>query len=89
MSNRNPLQMKKQILSALMENKSMSYAQLEKKVNSNWQTIRSHCKELEVFNCIDVKEMKSHTRNNKPYTEINITKEGIVILKKLRINVLT
>ena len=75
--------MKKQILSALIENKTMSYAQLEKKLNSNWQTIRSHCKELEVFNCIDVKEMKSHTRNNKPYTEINITKQGIDILKNM------
>lgn len=61
----------------------MTYAQLEKKVNSNWKTIRSHCYELEVFDCISLKEMKSHTRNNKPYTEISITKQGVDILKKL------
>jgi len=75
--------MKKEILSNLMNNKIMTYAQLEKKVNSNWKTIRAHCNELEVFDCIDSKEMKSHTKNNKPYTEVNITKKGIEILNKL------
>lgn len=75
--------MKKDILSALIKNKTLTFAQLEKKTNSNWKTIRAHCYELEVFNCVILKEMKSHTRNNKPYTEICITEQGINILKKL------
>ena len=66
MSGRSSLEIKKRILIALKE-KPMSYAQLEKKVNSNWKTIRTHCKELEIFGCISIVKKKGHEVNNKPY----------------------
>lgn len=82
MSGRNALYIKKLILKALEDGKPHTYAELERKVNSNWQTIRSHCKELEIFNCIVIEKKESHKRNNKPYYEIIITRLGLDALKK-------
>ena len=83
MSGRTSLQIKKEILSLLQDGKPHSFAELERKVNSNWQTIRTHCKELEIFNCIRIEQKESHSRNNKPYFEVSIKKEGLEILKRI------
>jgi len=83
MSGRTSLQIKKQILNVLKDGKMHSYAELEKRVNSNWQTIREHCKELEIFECVAIEHKESHQKNNKPYTEISITKNGLKTLDKL------
>jgi len=58
---------RKEILSVLKDGKSHTFAELERKVNSNWETIRNHCKELEIFNIITIEKKTSHERNNKPY----------------------
>lgn len=83
MQSRNPLEIKRMILSLLSKDKAMTYAQLEKKTNGNWRTIRNQCNELEIFDCVEIVEMKSHKLNNKPYTEIRITKRGFDVLKKI------
>jgi predicted transcriptional regulator len=82
MSGRTSLQIKREILKILSDKKEHTFAELERKVNSNWQTIRTHCKELEIFNCLLIKEKKHHKVNNKSYFEVVITKIGIEILKK-------
>jgi len=82
MSGRNSLKIKKGILYVLKDGKPHTFAELERKVNSNWETIRNHCKELEIFNIITIEKKTSHERNNKPYFEIMITKTGIEALKK-------
>lgn len=83
MSGRTSLQIKKEILSALQDGNPSSFAELERKVNSNWQTIRAHCKELEIFKCVKIEQKDSHFRNNKPYFKVSITKQGVEILRKL------
>lgn len=83
MSGRKSIQIKKEILLNLQGGKSLSFAELERKVNSNWQTIRTHCTELKIFGCIKIKKRKHHSRNNKPYFEISLTKRGIKILSKI------
>jgi predicted transcriptional regulator len=52
---RTGLEIKKSILSALSDNKIHSFGDLERKVNSDWQTIRRHCEELEYFNIVEIK----------------------------------
>ncbi|MCF7799297.1 hypothetical protein K9M74_05325 [Candidatus Woesearchaeota archaeon] len=84
MAGRSPLIIKKKILSVLADNKIHTYAELERKVRSNWLSIRQHCTELEIFNCVIIQKKDSHLKNNKPYFEINITKEGLEILEKLK-----
>lgn len=84
MSGRKSYEIKRAILGALKDGKSHTYAQLEKKIGGNWLSIRDHCTELEIFNCIIVTERQSHERNNKPYHEISITSFGHKALEKLK-----
>jgi predicted transcriptional regulator len=84
MSGRNSFEIKKAILEALKEGKSHTFAELERKVGSNWKSIRGHCKELEIFNCITIEKKKSHKRNNKPYYELAITEKGLKALEQMQ-----
>jgi predicted transcriptional regulator len=83
MSGRTSLEIKKLILDTLKDSKPHSYAELEKKVNTNWQTVREHCRELEIFDCVVIVNKPTHEKNNKPYSEITITKKGLEVLKKI------
>lgn len=66
-------QIRKHLLEALKDGKEHSYSDLERKLNTNWKSIRSHCEDLLLFDAITV------SRDNK----VTITKEGITLLKKL------
>ena len=60
------------ILKVLNDGKLQSFGDIERKVNTNWQTVRNHCKDLEAFKAINL-------INNR----VKISKEGKDILKKL------
>ena len=83
MSGRNALLLKKLILTVLEDGEPHTYSEIERKVGSNWQSIRNHCRELQIFKCITIERKQSHARNNKPYFEITIKKDGLEALKKL------
>ena len=59
------------ILKSLNDDKEHSFGDLERKVNTNWISIRNHCKELEIFEAITIKDNK-----------IKITEKGVVFLKR-------
>ena len=65
-------EIRKVILKALKDGKEHSYGDLERKVNTNWQTIRHHCQDLTLFEAVAISEDK-----------VKITKEGRKILRKL------
>ena len=73
MTKRKHDEVRKAILKALSDGETRSYGYLERKVNTNWKTIRDHCKDLEVFNAILISEGR-----------VKITKEGREALKKLK-----
>lgn len=66
------LDIKKKILEILSDNKEHSFGDLERKVNTNWQTIRNQCNELEIFEGINIIDNK-----------VRITEKGLQYLKKL------
>ena len=66
-------QVRKAILEALKDGKEHSYGDLERKVDTNWQTIRNHCKDLMLFKAVVISEKG-----------VNITKEGREFLKNLK-----
>lgn len=72
MTKRTFQEIRKAILHALDDNSEHSYGDLERKVNTNWQTIRVHCKDLELFKAVAISEKG-----------VKITKEGRELLKKL------
>lgn len=83
MSKRTFKEVRKAILEILKDGKPYSLGSLERKVSTNWQTIRNHCDDLLLFNAITKKEFKKHDQNGRPYIEVTITKEGLTLLKKL------
>ena len=73
MAKRTTQEVRKAILEALQDGKEHSFGDLERKVNTNWQTIRNHCKELVLFKAVTVSDRG-----------VKITREGREVLKKLR-----
>lgn len=66
-------EVRRDILKVLSDGKSHSYGDLERKVNTNWETIREHCDDLKLFNAATI------SKDNK----IKITKHGLELLKKM------
>jgi predicted transcriptional regulator len=65
-------EIKKEIRKALSDGQEHSYGYLERKVNTNWQTIRNHCEDLELFNAIQI------SKNG-----VKILKQGRDALKRI------
>ena len=73
MTKRTHKEIKKAILEALDDGKPHSYGHLERKVNTNWKTIRDHCDDLILFEAA------------RPYNgKIIITKIGRDAAKKIK-----
>ena len=66
-------QIRKHLLEALKDGREHSYSDLERKLNTNWKSIRDHCEDLLLFSAITI------SKDNK----VKITKEGNMLLKKL------
>jgi len=81
---RDPFELKKIILSLLKDGEPLSYSQLEKKVNTNWQTIRNTCKELEIYGFVNIEHKKIHPVNKNPYSRVVITVVGKEVLKRMK-----
>ncbi len=63
---------KKGVLESLSDGEEHAYGDIERKANTNWQTVRDHCKDLELFWAVVI-------AGNK----VKITKQRREILKKL------
>ena len=65
-------QVLRDILGVLGDGKLHSYSELERKVNTNWKTIRDQCDILELFETIKIEENK-----------VKITLNGNRVLRRL------
>lgn len=73
MSKRTFLEIRRRLLKELSDGEEHSYGSLERKVNTNWKTIRMHCEDLKLFNVITISKNK-----------VKITKFGLGCIKKLK-----
>ncbi|MDP2906703.1 MAG: hypothetical protein Q8O03_02080 [Nanoarchaeota archaeon] len=80
MSKRSSYEIKKKILLALKD-KSLSYAQLERKINTGFRTIKSNCQELEQFGQVKIDKIKHPATGRTAYI-VSITKQGLKFLEK-------
>lgn len=80
---RDYLEIDKIILTKLKEGVK-NYANLERGVNTNFNTIKNHCKILEMYGLIDVKEYDKHPDNGRTYYEISLTDHGYKVLDRMR-----
>jgi len=60
------------IFEALKDNKKHSYGELERKVNTNWRTIRDHVENMKLFGAVEIIDNK-----------VKITAFGLKVMKKL------
>lgn len=81
MHKRQSYQIKEKILNVVKEAPA-TYAQLERKVNTGFRTIKANCKELELFGQITISGVKKHPANGKPSFSVSITPQGMELLKK-------
>jgi predicted transcriptional regulator len=65
-------EIRKDILAALLDGDEHTFGDLERKVNTNWQTIRNQCKDLQTFKAVTITENK-----------VKITASGRDVLKQL------
>ncbi len=72
MAKRKSYEIRKCLLLLLADGKEHTYGDIERKVNTNWQTVRMHCNDLMLFDAVIIKENK-----------IKITPAGIKLSKKL------
>ena len=73
MSKRTAKEVRKAILNSLSDGKEHSFGYIERKANTNWESVRNHCDDLLLFGAIEIKDNK-----------IKITKSGREILKNLK-----
>jgi predicted transcriptional regulator len=73
MPKRTHAQIRQAILKALSNGKEHSYGELERIVDTNWQTVRNHCADLEMFKAVIIKEGK-----------VKITEIGREALRKMQ-----
>lgn len=72
MFRRKALDIKKEILKVLRENKEVSLRKLDIKVNTNYQTVRDQIKELEFFGLIEIIKHKKSYKTGRPYTTVKL-----------------
>ena len=65
MAKRTVQEVRKAILEVLKDGQEHSYGNLERKVDTNWETIRNHCNDLMLFKAVTISEKG-----------VKITKEG-------------
>ena len=73
MKRRTALDIKKEILRLLKE-KDMSLRELESKVNTNYQTIKTQVKELEFFGLIKVTKHDRNDKNGRGFTSVGVVR---------------
>jgi predicted transcriptional regulator len=71
---RKPLDIKKQILKVLSEENEISVKKLERKVNTNYQSILNNLEELEYFGYVKVSKTNDKSLNGREYLIVKLLK---------------
>jgi predicted transcriptional regulator len=74
MSKRDSFNIRKKILQ-ILKNNPLTFAQLERKINTNSETIKNDCHELQFYKLINIKE-KIHPSNGRKSYEVSLTESG-------------
>ncbi len=81
MYKRSSFDIKRKVL-FFLKKEDLTYAQLERKVNTGFRTIKLNCAELQNYGLIQIQEIGKHPSNGKVYFLIKITQRGLDFLKQ-------
>lgn len=79
MPKRSSYQIKKQILLKVKE-KPATYAELERKVNTGYRTVKSNCEELKDYDFIEIEKVIDPA-NGRQSNVVKITEKGLKQIK--------
>ena len=81
MVKRSSFDIKKRILE-LIKSSNLTFAQLERKTNTGYNTVKNNCEELAIYGFIKIEKKEKHPKSGRNYFEISITLEGRDFLNK-------
>lgn len=81
MGKRGSYEIKQRILMAVRE-KPASYAELERKVNTGFRSIKSNSKELSDYGYITIEKVERDPANGRPSFKVKISESGRSFLNK-------
>lgn len=81
MAKRTSYEIKQKIL-AILKEKPLTYAELERKVNTGFRSIIANCKEMEDYGQIEIETINKHPANGREAHLVKITKNGLEVQKK-------
>lgn len=70
---------------ALLSEKERSFRELETKLNTNYNSVRAHCRMLAFYGMIELREHDEHETNKRPYTSARLTDRGRTVVQERRI----
>jgi predicted transcriptional regulator len=69
---RKPIEIKKDILNILKKEQNISIKKLERKINTNYQTILNNCEELEYFGFVKINKTHENSVNGRDYLVVTL-----------------
>lgn len=81
MAKRGSYEIKKQILMAVRERPS-SYAELERRVDTGFRTIKANCEELSDYGYITVEKVERDPANGRPSFKVKLSGKGMEFLER-------
>ena len=75
MTKRPSADIRKRILMVLRE-EPLTYAKLERKVNTGFRTIKASCEELATYGQVSIRKVEKHPSNGKPAYVLSLTEQG-------------
>lgn len=81
MAKRGSYEIKKQILLTVRE-KPASYAELERKIDTGFRSIKNNCNELSDYGYITVEKVERDPSNGRPSFKVKISESGRSFLSR-------
>lgn len=81
MSKRSSLDIKKKILN-LIKSSPLTFAQLERKTNTGYNTIKNNCDELGMYGFVKIEKKEKHPKSGRSFYEVKITDKGRDFLRE-------
>ena len=83
MAKRPSAQIRERILLVLREKPDVSYAQLERKVNTGFRSVKASSEELAKYGLVEIKKLEKHPSNGRPAYYLSLTEQGRKSLQRI------
>ena len=76
-------QIRERILMVLREKPEVTYAQMERKINTGFRSIKASSEELVKYGLVEVRKIEKHPANGRPAYFLSLTEQGQKSLQRV------